>query len=71
MRWTSWSEFWAMGGYALYVWGSFAVTALLMALEVWQARRQRDETLRWLRREHDLQAGDVARAFSAPSKDLP
>ena len=37
MRWSSWSEFWAMGGYALYVWGSFAVTALLMLIEVVQA----------------------------------
>ncbi len=38
MRWESWSEFWAMGGYAVYVWGSVGVTALLLALEVWQAR---------------------------------
>mgnify|MGYP000057586340 CR=1 FL=1 len=38
MRWDSWSEFWAMGGYAVYVWGSVGVTALLLALEVWQAR---------------------------------
>ena len=26
MNWHSWSEFLAMGGYALYVWGSYAVT---------------------------------------------
>jgi heme exporter protein D len=38
MRWESWSQFWAMGGYAFYVWGSVGVTALMMALEVWQAR---------------------------------
>ena len=38
MRWESWSQFWAMGGYAVYVWGSVSVTALLMALEVLQAR---------------------------------
>jgi heme exporter protein D len=38
MRWESWSEFWAMGGYAVYVWGSVGVTALLMLLEVLQAR---------------------------------
>lgn len=29
----SWSEFWHMGGYALYVWPSFGVTALLMIAE--------------------------------------
>ena len=38
MRWDSWAEFWAMGGYAVYVWGSVGVTALLLAVEVWQAR---------------------------------
>jgi heme exporter protein D len=37
MRWESWSQFWHMGGYAVYVWGSVGVTALLMAVEVWQA----------------------------------
>jgi heme exporter protein D len=34
MIWTSWSEFFAMGGYAVYVWGSFSVVALFMAGEV-------------------------------------
>ncbi len=29
----NWSEFWHMGGYALYVWSSFGVTALLMIAE--------------------------------------
>jgi len=34
MNWGGWSEFFAMGGYALYVWGSYAVTAGLIAVEV-------------------------------------
>jgi heme exporter protein D len=34
MQWGSWAEFWAMGGYGLYVWGSFAVTLLCMAGEM-------------------------------------
>jgi len=34
MIWASWSDFLAMGGYALYVWGSYAVTAGLIAVEV-------------------------------------
>lgn len=33
MNWNSVNEFWAMGGYAVYVWGSFGVCALAMALE--------------------------------------
>ena len=70
MRWTSWAEFWAMGGYAFYVWGSFAVTALLMVIEVWQARRQRDEAVRFLQRERDLQARDAARSMAIHSKEF-
>ncbi len=38
MRWESWSEFWFMGGYGLYVWGSMGVTALLLLFEMVQAR---------------------------------
>ena len=34
MNWASGSDFFAMGGYALYVWGSYAVTAGLIAVEV-------------------------------------
>ena len=56
MRWESWAEFWAMGGYALYVWGSMAVTALLMALEVWQARMARREALRQVQAQMALDA---------------
>lgn len=45
MNWNSASEFWAMGGYGLYVWGSFGVTTVLMAFEVLQAVRQRGNLL--------------------------
>ena len=34
MQWGSVSEFFAMGGYGLYVWGSYGVTALVLLLEV-------------------------------------
>jgi heme exporter protein D len=34
MIWQSWSDFFAMGGYALYVWGSFVVVFGLMLCEV-------------------------------------
>jgi heme exporter protein D len=34
MQWGSVSEFFAMGGYGLYVWVSFGVTALCMLGEV-------------------------------------
>jgi heme exporter protein D len=45
MQWGSASEFFAMGGYALYVWGSYAVTAALIAVEV-VALVRRERTLR-------------------------
>lgn len=34
MNWQSWSEFLAMGGYALYVWGSYAVTLVVLVAEI-------------------------------------
>lgn len=34
MNWASWNEFFAMGGYALYVWGSYGVTLGLLVTEV-------------------------------------
>jgi len=33
VNWTSAAEFFAMGGYGLYVWGAYAVTAACMAIE--------------------------------------
>lgn len=35
MNWGSAAEFFAMGGYGAFVWGSYAVTALCIALEAW------------------------------------
>ena len=45
MTWHSAGEFFEMGGYGLYVWGAYAVTALLMALEPWLAARRRRRAL--------------------------
>jgi heme exporter protein D len=39
--WQNWSDFFAMGGYGLYVWGSFAVTAVVMCAEVWAVGAKR------------------------------
>jgi heme exporter protein D len=35
MNWGSASAFFEMGGYGLYVWGSYGVAALLMLAEPW------------------------------------
>jgi heme exporter protein D len=34
MNWSSWSEFFSMGGYGFYVWGSYAVTLLCIVGEI-------------------------------------
>ena len=47
MSWNSAPDFFAMGGYGLYVWGSYGVALAIMLLEPWLAasrqRRARDE----------------------------
>lgn len=34
-------EFWAMSGYALYVWGSFGLTAAVVIWNWWAPRQRR------------------------------
>lgn len=41
-NWSSWSEFFSMGGFGVYVWGSYGVTFVLLAGEVlmlWKRKR--------------------------------
>jgi heme exporter protein D len=51
MNWNSPAEFFAMGGHALYVWGSFGACLLLMIVEPILARLRRNTALTELRRE--------------------
>ena len=51
MNWESPADFFAMGGYAFYVWGSFGACAVLMIVEPILASRRRKDILRSLRRE--------------------
>jgi heme exporter protein D len=53
MQWLSVADFFHMGGYAFYVWGSFGITALVVVAEVWQVRAKRREILRNLLNEND------------------
>ncbi len=54
MNWRSADEFFSMGGYGLYVWGSYLVTAAVMLAEPWLARRR-----------HQLALRDAARSLPA------
>jgi heme exporter protein D len=51
MHWNSASEFFAMGGYAFYVWGSFGVTALIMVVEPIMVSRRRKNLMSRLKRQ--------------------
>ena len=51
MPWHSVSEFFAMGGYAPYVWGSIGACALAMLAEPWLLRRQHRQIVRTLQRQ--------------------
>jgi heme exporter protein D len=42
MNWSSFGEFAAMGGYGLYVWGSFGMCALVLASELLALRLRRN-----------------------------
>ncbi len=45
MVWGSWDNFWAMGGYAPFVWGAYGVTVAALAVEVWVVRIRRRRAL--------------------------
>ena len=51
IHWNSFSDFLAMGGYGLYVWGSFGVTALIMIIEPIMVARNRRTTIARLKRQ--------------------
>jgi heme exporter protein D len=59
MSWGSWDAFWAMGGYGLYVWGSYGATALLMAAEIVQLRRRQRAARENLLRLRGARNGDM------------
>jgi len=55
--WHSFSDFLAMGGYAFYVWGSFGVTALVLAVEPIVAARNRSQLIARLKRQARAERG--------------
>ena len=57
MNWGSFNEFAAMGGYGLYVWGSYAVTAIALAAEIVLVRRRNRVARQHLLRLRGAQTG--------------
>jgi heme exporter protein D len=56
--WASWSDFVAMGGYGLYVWGSYLVTFALMAFEIAAVRHRGRAALANARRLRASEGGE-------------
>jgi len=54
--WNSFADFIAMGGYGGYVWGSFGVAALIMAVEPILVARRRSQTIARLKRQARAEA---------------
>jgi heme exporter protein D len=50
MQWNSLADFLHMGGYGLYVWGSFGVCAAALVMEQLLLKRRQDAIVRSLRR---------------------
>lgn len=60
MNWPSASAFFAMGGYAWFVWGSYGLTAAVIVLEVVSLRARRRRALQEVARATPA-AEDVSR----------
>jgi heme exporter protein D len=58
MQWHSAADFFAMGGYAVYVWGSVGACALGMAVEPWLLRRRHRQLVAAVRRRRRGAAAD-------------
>lgn len=56
MVWTSWQQFFAMGGHGVYVWWSFGLTLLVILLELGLLGRARKAVLAAIVRKQQLAA---------------
>ena len=59
MTWNSLNDFLAMGGYALYVWGSYGMTAVLAVVEIMALRARRQRAMDELRRVRGAPDGSM------------
>ena len=57
MNWQSFEHFVHMGGYGLYVWGSYGMTLLVLFAEAWAVRQRRRQALASARNKSELEDG--------------
>jgi heme exporter protein D len=51
VNWKSAADFWAMGGYGFYVWGSYATAVAVIAIELWLLRQRRNSAVAEVKQE--------------------
>ena len=71
MQWNSIDDFFAMGGYAFYVWGSFGVTALALLVEPVLLLKRRNDILRSIRRDRSAERYAAHHASPQPPTSVP
>ncbi|MBI2307174.1 MAG: heme exporter protein CcmD [Rhodocyclales bacterium] len=71
IHWQSFSDFLAMGGYGLYVWGSFGATALILAIEPIFAVRRRNQLVARLKRQLRAEAKSAGERRAPPTPNRP
>jgi heme exporter protein D len=57
MNWSSFAEFVAMGGYGLYVWGSFAMVSAALVWEAIMLAQRRQRALEGVGEQRALSKG--------------
>lgn len=70
MEWESWSAFWSMGGNGLFVWGSYAVTAAFIIMELVLVFRRRRDTVNRLLRLRRVATGGSRRDTAGRSEEM-
>jgi len=51
VNWASAADFWAMGGYGFYVWGSYGAVVAVVAIELCLLKGRRKSALADMKRE--------------------
>ncbi|MBA2483241.1 MAG: heme exporter protein CcmD [Nitrosomonas sp.] len=59
MIWESWSDFFSMGGYGVYVWGSYFVTIICIVGEIFLISRRRRTLHKHLGLIHESTAQEI------------
>jgi heme exporter protein D len=56
MYWSSWSDFWAMGGHAYFVWMSYGALLVAIVVESLLLQVRRSRALAAIEEERELEA---------------